>query len=286
MSMPSVVVTVIFEKPRSENIPAPSRVVADGSTPFASSASMTARAKLRLSSPPLAMAKPLTLACIQSDDDCAAVPLAIDSLPPLPPVTRLLLAIDAPPPTSSVAPRSRRVWNSGSEIWIAMLPPSSAEAVAAPSALRRPVGSAVPITAPSTPALLSQTPAVDRSAVPRTVTRSDSVTSSGETGSVSGSVGRIVRLPAGRLMSPAMSICGERRVSSAPTPEAMLTPSGMTMRPLAFSSTEPKPFSTRPSAVCVAAPNNCDAPSLTASTCRSVSAVVDVKKLPSVLTDC
>ncbi len=109
MSIPSVAVMPIFEKPRSENSPASSRVVLPGSTPFASSASITARAKLRFSSPPLASAKPRSSACIQSELVWLALPLPIANLPPLPPLTRWLLAIDAPPPTSSVAPRSRRV---------------------------------------------------------------------------------------------------------------------------------------------------------------------------------
>ena len=179
-------------------------------------------------------------------------------------------SMDAPPPTSSTAPRSRRVSNSRSSIWMVMSPPSIAR-VLLPSALRRTPGNGAPTNEPSALAVLTQAPAVDSTASLRTMTRSVTVASSGEIGAVVGMTGCTVSVPPGNRMSPAKSICGARRISSPPTPEVRLTSEGSTMRPLVLSSTRPKAVSTRPCAVCRAVPNTCDAASVNASCCALVS---------------
>ena len=67
MAMPCTVFTVMLEKPRSANSEGSKRVVFDGSVPWASAASITARAVLSTSLPPLPVDSPHRSACSQSE---------------------------------------------------------------------------------------------------------------------------------------------------------------------------------------------------------------------------
>ena len=270
--MPLAASTVTLAKPWSVKRPLPSRVVAAGTVPVVPSGTMRASPTLSVSSPPLVSPKPRSSACIQSGLTWPSAPLARVSLPPSPAVTRWLAESAAPPLTSSTEPPSRRVWYSGLLSCSVRLPPLSADC-----ALPRPVGTtgAARLSAVE---LFTHSPAVESVAPLRTVMPPLAPRpAAGEAASAACSVSA----PPARRRWPAMSICCARSVSSAPGSARRLTPSATTMRPLEFNSTVPKPVSTRPCSVCVAAPNTWSAPRLKPLRCVSVSAVPLLKAAPS-----
>ena len=252
MPMPWTAFTVTLEKPRSANNPGPSRVVLAGNVPLASAASITTRGVLSTSLPPLPNDRPDRSACNQSELSVVETPFAIDSVPPSPAVSLRVLLSDAPPPTSSTAPRSSSVAESlPLLVAIVMRPPASVDefvVVVVPvepstETFCRAEGKAPPTNEPSALALLIHTPAVDSAPLLRTVTLLLVGPSSGRIGALVAR-GCSVMLPAGIVIEPATSTCGARTSSDEPGAPSIRTASGTRTRPFELISTESKAFCT------------------------------------------